>query len=238
METAALVAIMLVFAFIFVVIIPRAPVVGALLTALGPFVPAPKLLCDALELAPGACRTVLTFEADPGHDGKHDFLKYYLCLLWLTIPIGMQQSKRRGELYDMKGQMVFYKSYHSDTINVAIHALCIPLILWTALGLCAMTAPMFAGAPAWMDWSLFPALLYSSYYLQMAQPASPLLACLAAVLVLLGWMVHHTPSISPSIDTLTWLHVGGWLAQFWGHGVHERRESCAPFCVPTACCAH
>lgn len=228
METAALTAVMLCFAVIFGVVVPRAPVVGAVLTVLGPLCPMPPLLCDALDLAPGACSTMLTFGYDPTVDGTHGILKYYLILLWLTIPIGMQQSKQRGELYDLQGQMVFYKSYHSDPINVAIHALCIPIILWTALGLCAMTAPILDGAPLWMDWSLFPALLYSSYYLQMAQPASPVLACMAAALVLIGWMVHHTPSISPSIDTLSWLHVGSWLAQFWGHGVHERRKYSAP----------
>ena len=223
METGALAATMLGFALIFGVIVPRAPIVGAALTVLGPLCPMPQLLCDALDLS--ACGPVLTLEVDPVYEGKHGPIKYYLFLLWLAIPIGMQQSKQRGELFDLHGQMVFYKSYHSDRINVAIHALCIPIILWTALGLCAMTAPMLTGAPSWMDWSLFPAFLYSSYYLQMAQPASPLVACVASASVLLGWTVHHTPSISPSIDTLIWLHVGGWIAQFWGHGVHERRES-------------
>lgn len=221
METGALAAIAVIFAFLFGVIIPRVPVTGAVVTLLAPLCPMPQLLCDALDLAPGACGTMLTFEVDAG---VNDALKYYLCLLWLAIPIGMQQSKQRGELFDLKGQMVFYKSYHSDPINVAIHALCIPIILWTALGLCAVTEPIIPGGPAWMDWSLFPALLYSSYYLRMALPASTPLACLATAAVLLGWMVHHTPSISPSIDTLTWLHLGSWIAQFWGHGVHERRE--------------
>jgi uncharacterized membrane protein YGL010W len=223
MDDAALAGVVLCLALLFGVLVPKFPIIGAGLTLLGPLCPMPAPVCGALGIAPASCGAVLTLELDESSGDVHDVIKGYLFLLWLVIPLGMQQSAHRGELFDLPGQMTFYKSYHSDPINVAIHAVCIPLILWTAIGLCSVTGPMIVGAPAWLDWSMFPALLYSSYYLRMAQPASRPLACLASALVLLGWMVHHS-DMRPSFDTLLKLHIGTWLAQFWGHGVHERRE--------------
>ena len=74
----------------------------------------------------------------------------------------MEQSRRRGELYDLKEGLAFYKSYHSETINVAIHLVCIPGILWSSLGLFSYTAPIFGeGTATPLDWSAFIAILYA-----------------------------------------------------------------------------
>ena len=39
----------------------------------------------------------------------------------------------------MKRQLIFYGSYHSDAMNKLIHAVCVPLLLWTGM---AMLAPL------------------------------------------------------------------------------------------------
>ena len=140
-------------------------------------------------------------------------MQAYLVAVWAVIPLGMAQSARRGELFDLKGQLAFYKSYHADPINSAIHIVCIPLILWTALGLYAATAPFLPGAPAWLDWSLLAMLQYSTYYFMMARPESLALGGVAATLVAAGWAVHHCDALRPSMPTLLWLHLGAWLAQ-------------------------
>ena len=31
----------------------------------------------------------------------------------------------------LKKELIFYGSYHSDAINKLIHAICVPLLLWT-----------------------------------------------------------------------------------------------------------
>ena len=35
------------------------------------------------------------------------------------------------QLFDLKYQYNFYKLYHKDKINVAIHIFCIPMIVWS-----------------------------------------------------------------------------------------------------------
>lgn len=33
---------------------------------------------------------------------------------------------------DLEQQLIFYGSYHSNTVNVAIHMVCVPIILMTS----------------------------------------------------------------------------------------------------------
>lgn len=212
-------------------LLPEFPAAGVLLTVVFPWVPMPAALCGLLGVS--QCDSMLVLTLDESFS-PHVAFQAYLVLVWLVIPIGMSQSASRGELFDLKGQITFYKSYHTDPINVAIHAVCIPMILWTAIGLFGGAAPIFIGAPEYLDWSVLPMLLYSSYYLRMAWPQSPVLAVCASTLVVLGWCVHHS-TYRPSFDTLFYLHIGSWLAQFWGHGVHEGRASCL---LPPASCLH
>lgn len=85
----------------------------------------------------------------------HPAMVGFLCFVWMLVPLGMAQSARRGELYDLQGQISFYRSYHSDPINSAIHFICIPLILWSTIGLFAASAPFLgAGSVPAFDFSL------------------------------------------------------------------------------------
>ena len=89
-----------------------------------------------------------------------------MLVLCIAIPLGMEQSKRRGELYDLKESLAFYKSYHSNPVNEAIHLVCIPGILWSSIGLFSYTAPMFGeGSATALDWSAFVAIVYAQVHL-------------------------------------------------------------------------
>ncbi|EEB94059.1 hypothetical protein MPER_07197 [Moniliophthora perniciosa FA553] len=37
-----------------------------------------------------------------------------------------------ASIFDVNTQLTFYGAYHSNRINVLIHIICVPLILWSA----------------------------------------------------------------------------------------------------------
>ena len=117
----------------------------------------------------------------------------------------------------------FYGSFHHDIINKWIHIVCIWPILISGLVLIAWSTPESSS----IDYALLVAVVYASYYAVVEQPgyAGPCASCL----VLLGYQfaLHVTsglydPQFVWYVAIIT--HVGGWLAQFYGHGVHEGRS--------------
>ena len=114
------------------------PLAGVAVPAAALLIPMPDIVCVTLDLSngDGVCPpTLLTLSSEP-LDGPAPplYLWLYLSLAWCVISYGMQQSANRDELWDLTGQLAFYKSYHSDPVNVAIHAIFVPIILWTAIG--------------------------------------------------------------------------------------------------------
>lgn len=64
-------------------------------------------------------------------------------------------------------QLTFYASYHSHPINVAIHMICIPIILWSFL-LYLAHIPLGSGTVTkvgpWLAFQPNVALLYNAAY--------------------------------------------------------------------------
>jgi uncharacterized membrane protein YGL010W len=44
--------------------------------------------------------------------------------------------------FNLKDQLGFYASYHAHPLNVLIHVICVPLILWTAVVWATYTGPL------------------------------------------------------------------------------------------------
>ncbi len=118
----------------------------------------------------------------------------------------------------------FYGSYHHDVINKWIHLLFIWPILFSGLILMVSAEIHYASS---IDYALLVAFVYASYYAIVEQPgyAGPLASCL----VLLGYYfaLHITsglydPKFVWNMASITF--IGGWLAQFYGHAVHEGRS--------------
>ncbi|KAJ1647300.1 hypothetical protein J3B02_001700 [Coemansia erecta] len=141
-----------------------------------------------------------------------------------------------GGVFDLKSEFAKYGEYHANKLNVAIHMIFVPTILWTVLG---------------MSNSLGAQDLYS-----YPEPISSLLELLPgpnplpnfATLSMAGYIVFYTILepfagllFAPGIYTLLvtaqqfvltspqgmkvclGLFVFGWVAQFAGHGFFERR---------------
>ncbi|EAU84497.1 hypothetical protein CC1G_00016 [Coprinopsis cinerea okayama7 len=135
-----------------------------------------------------------------------------------------------ADLLNVDKQLTFYGAYHSNKINVLIHIICVPLILWSAE---ALVAPL--QTPSWipkvhyqfneylvfdLNWSAIHALVYIVYYF-LLEPVAALLYIPQLVLSLLT-----ATAFSYRADNITiagGLHAISWIAQFIGHGFAEKR---------------
>jgi len=126
----------------------------------------------------------------------------------------------------LKKELIFYGSYHSDAINKLIHAVCVPLLLWTGM---AMLAPINITTVTVSDFTLditvsyLATLTYILYYIYLF-PAVGLIT-----LPILSGMAYgaHEYWNAECEDKWMWLvgiHVVSWIAQFVGHGKFEGRR--------------
>lgn len=128
---------------------------------------------------------------------------------------------------DLDSQLVFYRKYHFNHKNVAIHLGCIPLILLSAITLMNTNtvikqAPLVAPGTL-VAWSY--GIYYSILDWQLGLPSFAFLVAFAHT------VRTYYLSIGPeSLITgkqfyagALGVHVVCWLAQFYGHAVYEKR---------------
>jgi uncharacterized membrane protein YGL010W len=119
-----------------------------------------------------------------------------------------------------------YGESHRNPTNKAIHWICVPLILFTVLGLLwliPVPAAVAATSP-FLNWSTLLMALAVVYYLLL----SPRLAvgmALIAVLMFAGvyWVVTSAP-VAPWIVFVA-VFVGAWIGQFIGHEIEGKKPS-------------
>lgn len=129
-------------------------------------------------------------------------------------------------LFDIRGHLVFYRKYHFNHTNVAIHLFCIPLILLSAICLSKKT---FSDSWPYVTVGTTLAFVYGLYYIaldwQVGIPAFLFLTVFSyAQRHLYLNLDEHTLILkSAFIQGAIAVHIVSWLAQFYGHAVHERR---------------
>ncbi|KAJ9123943.1 hypothetical protein QFC22_000734 [Naganishia vaughanmartiniae] len=162
------------------------------------------------------------------HDMRHESLE--------------EEEKRLGPDHetlpawlDVKKQLTFYASYHSHPINIAIHMVCIPLILWSFI-LYLAHIPLFGGhitriAP-WLSFQPNAALLYNAAYVAYYFALEPVAAMTylphAIISQLTTTYLATTPASAhpfglSSLRIATYGQLFGWISQFLGHGFAEGR---------------
>ncbi|PIA17186.1 DUF962-domain-containing protein [Coemansia reversa NRRL 1564] len=139
-------------------------------------------------------------------------------------------------VFSIRSEYSKYGEYHSNKVNVAIHMVFVPTILWTSLALFTayFPGPLFT----------FPAPILSV----LQRIPGPMLSANVATLTMTGYIVFYmildqiaglliTPVIylmlitsqqyvlsSPNaVSVSLFWFVFAWIAQFVGHGVFERR---------------
>ncbi|KAJ3758034.1 DUF962-domain-containing protein [Lentinula raphanica] len=134
-------------------------------------------------------------------------------------------------IFDVNKQLTFYGAYHNNKVNVLIHVICVPLIMWSAMVLLA-SAPHPSFLPEYhqelnslMTLELnYPAILwvvYQTYYL-ILEPVAALLYApqfIFSLLTATAFAHHRADHLTVAVT----LQTVCWLAQFVGHGVAEKR---------------
>jgi uncharacterized membrane protein YGL010W len=121
-----------------------------------------------------------------------------------------------GSFLDLEAKFPFYYAFHRNRVNQAIHVVCVWPILWTAMAGMQLAAPLYG--------PLAVASFYGTIFLAFDRPTGIICNALLAA----GVAGCHV--LSKAIDTRTFaltaagVHVGCWIAQFYGHAVFEKRR--------------
>jgi len=135
-----------------------------------------------------------------------------------------------SDVFNIDKQLTFYGAYHTNRVNVLIHILCVPLIVWSFQAFLApFHLPPFV--PTYhrviTDYMVFETnyatlmgAIYLAYYLLLEPVAALLYAPQMIITVLTATAFGKDPSHTPAIIAI---HVLCWIAQFAGHGLAEKR---------------
>ncbi|KZP24617.1 DUF962-domain-containing protein [Athelia psychrophila] len=136
-----------------------------------------------------------------------------------------------SSLFDIRKQFTFYGAYHTNPVNVAIHIVCVPLIIWS-LQVFSTSWPMPSFLPVihheFNDYLVFdlkfPTLMASSYllYYLALEPIAALIYAPQLTLSLLTATAYYYHG-SNAMAVAGGVHALSWIAQFIGHGVAEKR---------------
>ncbi|KAH8676353.1 DUF962 domain-containing protein [Xylariales sp. PMI_506] len=129
---------------------------------------------------------------------------------------------------NLEKQLTFYGAYHHDSINVAIHMTCVPLILFSAFALAGNTGTLITLPDSltipYLDLNLgtIAALTWGGLYILLEPVAGTVLAliCLAAAAGTHKALLEN-PTQTNQVALVT--HILCWILQFIGHGVFEGR---------------
>ncbi len=104
-----------------------------------------------------------------------------------------------------------YGGYHRHPVNKAIHWICVPLIVWSVLGILWSAAPVLA-------WIGIGASLV--FYVWLSLPLALGMAGVTAIMVYaLAWLGERTLVVSVVVFT------AAWIGQFVGHAIERSRPS-------------
>lgn len=118
-----------------------------------------------------------------------------------------------------------YGASHSHPVNLRLHWVCVPLIVFSVLGLLwSLPVPhSFARVSDWLNWATLVSVAALVYYCALSWRLAAGMACALAILLLavqaltpLAWPLW---AISLAIFALA------WIGQFIGHAFEGRRPS-------------
>lgn len=127
---------------------------------------------------------------------------------------------------DLEPQLAFYRKYHSDQVNVIIHMIFVPLILFSSLSLASNIKIPFFSSPTqfgiYGNLGIISSIGYGVFY-SLLDPlfGIPSFAVLFLITVKETEQLASTPSLCNTVATAIFLI--GWIVQFIGHGVFEKR---------------
>jgi len=104
-----------------------------------------------------------------------------------------------------------YGRYHQDPVNKAIHWICVPLVVWSVLGMLSAASPLAAVA-------VIAATILFYLFLSV-----PLAFGMLAVLAGMAWALTLLGDRLLTVSLVTF--AAAWVGQFVGHAVEGRKPA-------------
>ncbi|MFZ6750046.1 DUF962 domain-containing protein [Undibacterium sp. Ren11W] len=105
-----------------------------------------------------------------------------------------------------------YAESHRNHVNELIHFVCVPVIMWTVLGL------LWAAHPAL---ALVAALLALAYYFSLSVPFAVGMCLMAAAMLAILYLLPAAAVLPSALG----LFVIAWIFQFIGHKIEGKKPS-------------
>ncbi|KAF9222047.1 DUF962-domain-containing protein [Gyrodon lividus] len=132
--------------------------------------------------------------------------------------------------FDIRKQLTFYGSYHSHPVNIFIHILGVPALLWSALVLTTLV-PLPVVLPTahhvfneYLVFDMNTSALVAAFYLGYYALLDPVAALLYAPQMMSSLLTATAYAYRQNgIRNAIIIQVVSWIAQFLGHGLAEGR---------------
>jgi uncharacterized membrane protein YGL010W len=117
-----------------------------------------------------------------------------------------------------------YSASHRNPVNKALHWICVPLIVWSLIGLLwSLPAPGRAQLE-YANWASYAVAAAVFYYAALSMPLA------LGILPVLAAMLFSVDALSRIAQVPLWavaaaVFVLAWLGQFIGHAVEGKRPS-------------
>ncbi len=117
-----------------------------------------------------------------------------------------------------------YGESHTNTTNIVIHKICVPLIMFSILGmLWAIPTPNLFGSTTYINWAtVFAAVCMLFYILLGLRIALVMISQVGLMTFILNWI--HLNIGNLFIISLT-IFIVSWLFQFIGHKIEGKKPS-------------
>lgn len=117
-----------------------------------------------------------------------------------------------------------YSQDHRNPVNVVIHWVCVPLILWTAIALLwTIPVPAALGRTGlWAGVAMFAAMLF---YWRLSRPLAFGMLLVFVVCGLVSEALYRALDATALIEVAVAIFVLAWIAQFVGHHIEGRRPA-------------
>jgi uncharacterized membrane protein YGL010W len=113
-----------------------------------------------------------------------------------------------------------YAESHQNRINILIHKICVPVIMFSVLGI-FKALPVPASWPLWLDWSVILLVPAFAFYASLKSAR-----VIGAMVVMTAPMIFILESLRPRFFLLSLgLFMIAWIFQFIGHKIEGKKPS-------------
>ncbi|GAA4380102.1 DUF962 domain-containing protein [Hymenobacter koreensis] len=119
-----------------------------------------------------------------------------------------------------------YGESHQNPTNKLVHWVCVPLIMFSLLGLlwCIPVPYAIARLSPWLNWATLVMLLAVVYYLRLSVPLAIGMVLVSTGIALLLRGIEQQNAL-PLWALCLIVFVAAWAGQFWGHKVEGKKPS-------------